>query len=403
MLIQRNGDLARLVRYKDKDIIKIITGIRRCGKSVLLNSLYYAYLLNSGVAEDHILRLAFDVHKYAALRSADALYAYLCEQIRDDDRYYIFLDEIQLVSGFEEVVNSIKQEFCVDIYLTGSNSRFLSGEINTIFRGRGIEIPIFPFSFEEFFSYRGGEVRQAFQEYLTYGGLPYVVAAEDNKEKHEYLQMIWQTVATADIVERHKIRNKALFGALVECLMSGIGSYVSALKLANTLKSNGFKTVDNETITNYLQYLCEAFLFYKARRYDVRGKEYLKTQNKYYVCDVGIRNSALQFRQTEITHLMENVVYMELLRQGLVVDVGKNLAKEIDFVAKDLQGKTYYIQVAYSIEDGTTKERELQAFQGLADGYQKILITADETPFHEVGSGYRLLNVYDFLLHRQLL
>lgn len=403
MYIQRREDLQRLIKYKDKDIIKIITGIRRCGKSVLLNQLYYAYLLNQGVDEAHILRLAFDLKKNEGLRDSDALYHYLCQNIVDDSRYYIFLDEIQLVPQFETVVNSIKAEYNTDIYLTGSNSRFLSGEINTIFRGRGIEISIHPFSFKEYYDYKGGDVREAFKDYMYYGGLPYVVTATDNQEKHAYLQMIWKTVATADIVERHKVRNKALFNAVVEFLMSGIGGYISASKIAKTLKSNGFKTADNETISAYLDYLCEAFLFYRANRYDVKGKEYLKTQNKYYVADVGIRNSALSFRQTEVTHLMENVVYLDLVRRGYTVDIGKNRDREIDFVAKDLQGKKYYVQVAYSIENEDTRDRELKAFAGLDDGYEKILITADETPFSAIGAGYQLFNLYDFLLQKRAL
>ncbi len=403
MYIKRDQLLQKLIRYRKKDIVKIITGIRRCGKSVLLNELYYDYLLSDGVPSDHIIKVSLDLRRWRMLRDADALYDYLVQEFKDDDLYYVFLDEIQLVDGFEEVVNSIKAEFNTDIYITGSNSKLLSHDINTLFRGRGIEIKVFPLSFSEFLSFRQIDKMDAFDEYVRFGGLPYAVMETGEQEKRAYLDMIVNTVVTRDMIDRYRIRNEALFIALIELLCSSIGSYVSTNKITNTLKSNGFQSVDNETISRYLTYICDAFLFYKADRYDIKGKEYLKTQNKYYVTDIGLRNAAIQYRQIEITHIIENLVYLELLRRGYIVDIGKNREKEIDFVAKELSGKRYYIQVSYTIQDEAVREREVSAFRLLDDGYKKILITMDRNPLSNLENGYQMLHLFDFLLNEQAL
>lgn len=403
MMIQRKKYLEKLIRYKDKDIVKIITGIRRCGKSVLLNEIFYKFLLESGIEKNHIIKLSFDMKKWERLRDGNALYEYINEQIVDDERYYIFLDEIQMVDGFEEAVNGIKAEFNSDVYITGSNSKLLSSDINTIFRGRGIEIKVFPLSFEEFYSYRNIDKNDAFNEYVMFGGLPYVVTQENRADKTEYLNMICSTVVTKDIIDRYNIRNEELFLAVMDVLCSSIGSYVSANRIANTLKSNGYKTIDNETVSDYLTYMCDAFLFYKVKRYDIKGKEYLKTQNKYYVCDLGIRNSKINYRQIEMTHIIENIVYLDLLRKGYIVDIGKNRNKEIDFLVKDLIDNQYYIQVSYTIDDVQTREREISAFYHLDDGYKKIVITMDNNPLTNLGNGYRKLNLFDFLLDDEIL
>lgn len=403
MMIQRKKYLEKLIRYKDKDIVKIITGIRRCGKSVLLNEIFYKFLLESGIDKNHIIKLSFDMKKWERLRDGNALYEYINEQIVDDERYYIFLDEIQMVDGFEEAVNGIKAEFNSDVYITGSNSKLLSSDINTIFRGRGIEIKVFPLSFEEFYSYRNIDKNDAFSEYVMFGGLPYVVTQENRADKTEYLNMICSTVVTKDIIDRYNIRNEELFLAVMDVLCSSIGSYVSANRIANTLKSNGYKTIDNETVSDYLTYMCDAFLFYKVKRYDIKGKEYLKTQNKYYVCDLGIRNSKINYRQIEMTHIIENIVYLDLLRKGYIVDIGKNRNKEIDFLVKDLIDNQYYIQVSYTIDDVQTREREISAFYHLDDGYKKIVITMDNNPLTNLGNGYRKLNLFDFLLDDEIL
>jgi len=383
--------------------VKIITGIRRCGKSVLLNEIFYNYLISSGVPADHIIRISLDLKKWEKLRDNDSLYNYLSQSIKDSDTYYIFLDEIQMVDRFEEVINSIKSEFNTDIYITGSNSKLLSHDINTIFRGRGIEIKVFPLSFSEFLDYRKIDKMDAFDEYIRFGGLPYAVRESNIQEKRAYLDMMVKTVVTRDMIERYNIRNESLFISLIELLCSSIGSYVSTSKIANTLKSNGFKTVDNETISRYLGHICDAFLFYKVGRFDIKGKEYLKTQNKYYATDMGLRNAAIGYKQIEITHIIENIVYLELLRRGYIVDIGKNREKEIDFVAKELTGKQHYIQVSYTTQNDATMKRELSAFQLLDDGYKKILITMDKNPLTNLDRGYQMLNLFDFLLNDNIL
>ena len=315
----------------------------------------------------------------------------------DKEKYYIFLDEIQLVDNFEDAVNGIKNDFNCDIYITGSNSEFLSSDINTKFRGRGIELRVFPFSFQEYYEFCGGDKYQAFNNYMLYGGMPYLIQEEDPIQKDKYLRMLVETVEINDIIDRHEIRNVEAFDAVVKLLCSSIGSYVSSSKIANTLKSNGIGSIDHKTVSNYLRYLCDAFMFYKVERYDIKGKAYLKTLNKYYVCDIGLRNALLNFRQIEPTHTIENIVYIELISRGYIVDIGNNSNKEIDFVAKNMRD-TYYIQVSYSIIDEATKQREISSFYNLDDGYKKIVITMDNDPFTNLENGYKKVNLIDFLL-----
>ena len=403
MYIAREQLLAKLARYRQKDIVKIITGIRRCGKSVLLNHLYYDYLLADGVPQDHIIKVQLDLKKWEALRDGNELYRYVSEQVRGGDEYYIFLDEIQLVEGFEEVVNSLKAEFNADVYITGSNSKLLSHDINTVFRGRGLEIKVFPFSFAEYLAYRQTDKAEAFDEYILFGGMPYAVQESDEQGKRAYLDMLVNTVVTRDMIDRYHIRNEDLFRSVIEVLCSAIGSYISPGKIANTLKSSGFKSVDNETVQRYLSYICDAFLFYKVNRFDIKGKEYLKTQFKYYAADLGLRNAAIRYKQTEITHIIENIVYLELLRRGYIVDIGKNREKEIDFVARSLNGRQYYIQVAYTVREAETRERELSAFRRLDDGFKKILLTMDRNPLTNLERGYQMLHLFDFLLNERAL
>jgi hypothetical protein len=398
MLIQRKRLLDTLIRYRHKDLVKIITGVRRSGKSVLLNDLFYQHLLDDGVQGDHIIKIAFDMKKWESLRDSDKLYSYLLSQFTDEKKYYLFLDEIQMVDGFEEVLNEIRSEYNTDIYVTGSNSKLLSSDINTIFRGRGIEIKCFPLSFQEFYSFHGGDKREALDEYMFFGSLPYAVTESDVHSKRDYLDMVANTVITRDMIDRYDIRDESLFRAVIQVLCSSIGSTVSSNKIANTLKSSGYKTIDNETVTRYLQHITDAFLFYKVNRYDIKGRVYLKTQQKYYACDMGLRNALIQYRQLEISRTIENIVYVELLRRGYAVDIGKNRDEEIDFVAGDMDGRKNYIQVSLTIENPEVKERELSSFRGLDDGYKKILITMDRTPFSNLGNGYRLLSLLDFLL-----
>lgn len=402
MYINRQKYLDKLISQKDKDIVKVITGIRRCGKSVLLFDIYYDYLLSVGVQKENVIKINLETKKNESLRNADALYNTIVEQIVNDDRYYIFIDEIQMVEGFEDVVNGLRVDYNCDVYITGSNSKLLSKDINTKMRGRSIEIKVYPLSFAEFYDYYGGDKRQCFNNYLMYGGLPYLVAEDDNKNKVEYLKMICETVVGRDIIERHGIRQENLFEAVIDFLCSNIGSYVSANKIADTLKSNGYSKVTPDTIGNYLEFICDAYLFYKAQRYDIKGKQYLKTLNKYYISDLGIRNSKLNYRQIEITHSLENIIYLDLIRRGYIVDIGKNNTKEIDFVARD-DRNLYYIQVAYTLSDPDKNEQEVSSFYGLDDGYKKLVITMDDDPFVNLKNGYKKINVFDFLLNDNIL
>ena len=402
MYINRQKYLDKLISQKDKDIIKVITGIRRCGKSVLLFDIYYDYLLSVGVQKDNVIKINLETKKNESLRNADALYNAIVAQIVNDERYYIFIDEIQMVDEFEDVVNGLRVDYNCDVYITGSNSKLLSKDINTKMRGRSIEIKVYPLSFAEFYDYYGGDKRQCFNNYLMYGGLPYLVAEDDNKNKVEYLKMICETVVGRDIIERHGIRQENLFEAVVDFLCSNIGSYVSANKIADTLRSNGYSKVAPDTIGNYLEFVCDAYLFYKAQRYDIKGKQYLKTLNKYYISDLGIRNSKLNYRQIEITHSLENIIYLDLIRRGYIVDIGKNNTKEIDFVARD-DKNLHYIQVAYTLSDPAKNEQEVSSFYGLDDGYKKIVITMDDDPFVNLKNGYKKINVFDFLLNDSIL
>lgn len=397
MYLNRQKYLDKLISQKDKDIVKVITGIRRCGKSVLLFNIYYDYLVSSGVNKDHIIKINLETKKNEVLRNSDALYNDIVKQIVDDGKYYVFIDEIQFVDNFEDIVNGLRVDYNCDVYITGSNSKLLSKDINTKMRGRSIEIKVYPLSFAEFYDYYGGEKRQCFNNYLLYGGLPYLLAENDNKNKVEYLKMICDTVVGKDIIDRHGIRQDDAFEAVINFLCSNIGSYVSANKIADTLKSNGYSKITHDTIGKYLEFVCDAFLFYRAERYDIKGKQYLKTLNKYYIADLGIRNSKLNYRQIEITHSLENIIYLDLIRRGYIVDIGKNNSKEIDFVARN-DKNLYYIQVAYTLSDPAKNEQEISSFYGLDDGYKKIVITMDDDPFVNLEKGYKKINVFDFLL-----
>ncbi len=401
-MIKRDALLSKLIDYKDKDIIKIITEIRRCGKSYLLFEIFYQYLIQQGIDKEHIIRINLESKKNENLRDGNQLYQYVEKQILDEKRYYIFIDEIQMVDGFEDVVNGIKNDFTSDLYITGSNSKLLSSDINTKLRGRGIEIKVYPLSFKEYYERIGGDRQKAFNSYIMYGGMPYLMSLNKDYEKTEYLKMLNETIGFKDIIERNQIKNESLFNSVLELLCSQIGSVVSPNKIANALKSNNFKTVDNETISNYLKYICDGFLFYKVSRYDLKKNKQLKTLNKYYVCDMGLRNEKLNFRQIETTHILENIVYLELIRRNYFVDIGKNNEKEIDFVARTYQD-LYYIQVSLSIEGKETKEREISAFKGLDDGYKKIVITMDNNPLIQLERGYKMINIFDFLLNENIL
>lgn len=400
-MIKRDFYLKQLILQKDRPIIKVVTGMRRAGKSVLLFDLFVDYLKMSGISEDHIITVNLEDIENVSLRNATSFYDYYLSRKKDDKKYYVLIDEIQYMEHFEDLVNSLNNKGC-DVYVTGSNSHLLSGDINTALRGRSIEIRVLPLSFAEYYDYKGGDKNDALQEYMLYGGLPYVATIDDAESKTQYLKMIDSTVVTKDIVDRHDIKNLGVFNGLVDFMYSNIGSLTSASKIAKTIKNTAGLNTTADSILNYLSYLTDAFLFYKTYRYDIKGKEYLKTLNKYYASDLGIRNAHLEFRQIEPTHAMENLIYLELIKRGYTVNVGVNGEKEVDFIASKNQNSVY-IQSAYSIIDPEKRRTELASFNNIADGYPKVVITMDNDPYDDLGNGYKKINLFDFLLGSSIL
>ena len=404
--IQRDFYLNQLIANKDRSVCKVVTGMRRSGKSYLLFTLFYEWLLDNGVPENRIIKIDLETQKNKPFRDSEKLYSHLKSLFRDKERYYILLDEIQEVDGFEDLVNGLMVDHNCDVYITGSNAKLLSKDINTRFRGRSVQIKVFPLSFLEFYSARQTErenIKDIFDEFMLYGSLPYLNELSARNEKIEYLNSIWETLLYRDIIDRYKIRNEHILDAVFDFLCSNIGSYVNANKIANTLKSNGYKEITDDTVGNYLEYLCESFLFYKVQRYDIRGRHYLKTQNKYYISDLGVRNAKLKFRQIEVTHSLENIIYLELIKQGFIVDIGKNDNREIDFVVRSLDGNQWYIQVAYTLQGEEKLQQETASLKNIKDGYRRIILTMDDDPFENLEGGIKKINVYDFLLGKKSL
>ena len=322
MEIKRGIYLDKLIRKKKNGLIKVITGVRRCGKSYLLFYLFHKHLLDSGVPENHIIEVALDDRSNKALRDPDAMLRFIKENIRDKEDYYIILDEVQYLNEFEDVLNSLLHIHNADVYVTGSNSKFLSSDVITQFRGRGDEIHVYPLSFSEYVPAYQGSVDEAWDDYLIYGGMPLILTMAEPEDKAAYLNSLFQKVYISDIVERHDVRNKVELDELVDILASAIGSYTNQSKLVRTFKSVKGKTISDKTIKNYIDYLIDSFLISKAVRYDIKGKKYIGSPSKYYFEDVGLRNARLGFRQVEQTHLMENIIYNELRNRGYHVDVG---------------------------------------------------------------------------------
>ena len=406
MEIKRDYYLQKLIDRKENHLIKIITGIRRCGKSYLLNHLFKNYLLETGVKKDHIIMVGLDDDDNEALLDVHELSKYIKSQIKDDDLYYILLDEIQLVEGFEYLLNGLLRKENLDVYVTGSNSKFLSSDIITEFRGRGDEIRVYPLSFSEFYSAYEGSKEDAWQEYYTYGGLPLVLSYKNEIDKMAYLENQRKNVYLNDVIERNNIQNEQDLYTIVEILSSSVGSLTNPLKLANTFKSNNSKTsITDKTIYNYLNYLEDAFLIESTKRYDVKGKKYIETPKKYYFTDIGIRNSFLNFRQQEENHLMENIIYIELRRRGFNVDVGvvevrdktgqKKL--EIDFVANRGNNR-YYIQSALTIDSKEKREQEERSLINTNDFFRKIIIVKDNIKRWRDDKGIVIMGIVDFLL-----
>ena len=414
MEIERNYYLNRLISKKQNGLIKIVTGIRRCGKSYLLDPIFKNHLLNNGVDASHIIKLELDSVENKEYTEPLKLYNYVMDKVKDNNTYYIILDEIQKVEDFESVLNSFLRKPNLDVYVTGSNSKFLSSDIITEFRGRGDEIRVYPLSFSEFMSVYDKDKITGLDEYITYGGLPLVATFNTYEEKMNYLNFQKDNVYLNDVIERNHIKNDTELRTLIEIISSSIGSLTNPVKLANTFVSKGYKTITNKTISTYLNYLEEAFLIEKAKRYDVKGKKYIDTPLKYYFADMGIRNSLINFRQLEKTHMMENVIYLELKKRGFSVDVGivekrqiENGKKElkhleVDFIANKGSSK-YYIQSVYNIEEEGKKDQELQSLLNIGDNFKKIVVVYDHFIKWQDEDGIIYMSIYDFLLNEESL
>jgi len=407
MEIKRDFYLNELVDRIDNGLIKIITGIRRCGKSYLLNIIFEKYLLDHGVDKDHIIKLSLDERVNSKYLNPDVLDQHIRNLIIDSKKYYLILDEIQEVKEFESVLIGFMNIRNVEIYVTGSNSKFLSSDIVTEFRGRGDEIRVYPLSFSEFFSVFGGTEEKALNEYYTYGGLPLTLLAKTDNAKINYLKTQKDNVYINDIVERNKVQNKEELEMLIQIIASDIGSLTNPLKLSNSFKErNRSSTMTDKTIYNYLGYLQDAFMIEKSRRFDVRGKKFIETPQKYYFTDMGIRNSFLDFRQSEeISHIMENTIYIELRKRGYNVDVGSveiregNIKKqlEIDFIANKGNNKIY-IQSALEMKTSEKIQQEQKSLLNVNDFFKKIIIVGDNVKKSRFDNGIIIMSIYDFLL-----
>ena len=415
MEIKRDLYLNKLINKKHNGLIKVITGIRRCGKSYLLFNLFKDYLAAEVTDEQHIIEIAFDSFENKRFRDPDVLYPYLKDNVCDDGMYYVLLDEVQLLGEFEAVLNSLTRMKNVDVYVTGSNARFLSKDVITEFRGRGDEVHMYPLSFAEFMSVYPGTKEDGWKEYMVYGGLPLILNIKKPEEKIAFLKSLLEETYISDIVGRHNVRNRAELEELLNILSSAIGSLTNPTKLSATFKSIKQKTISKTTIKNYIDYLCDSFLIDSAIRYDIKGKKYIDTPVKYYFTDMGLRNARLNFRQLEETHTMENVIFNELKIRGFNVDVGvisingvnekgngvrKQL--EIDFVCNK-GSKRYYIQSAYAIPDQAKMEQEQRSLILTGDFFKKIIITKDApTPYYN-DDGILVMSIYDFLLNENSL
>ncbi|MEE1322412.1 MAG: ATP-binding protein [Bacteroidales bacterium] len=410
MEIKRDKYLQQLIESRQNGFIKVVTGIRRCGKSYLLNVLFYKYLLANGISEDHIIRIDLEDRLNKDLRNPDTMLHYVHNRIKDKDLYYIIIDEVQLMDEFVDVLNSFRHIENADTYVTGSNSHFLSSDIPTEFRGRGETIHINPLSFSEFYSVKGGDKQEAWREYYTYGGLPLILSFDNEEKKINYLKNLFETVYLADIIERHKVKNENEMRELMLIIASSIGSPCNPTKLSNTFKSVKNVNIGSQTISNYLSYLLDSFLLNKAIRYDIKGKKYINTLAKYYFADIGLRNAILDMRQQEETHIMENIIYNELIVRGYRVDVGmveiKTLDKEgkwlrsqleVDFIAS-LGSKKYYIQSAFSIPDREKEIQESRSLININDSFKKIIIVKDHIMPRRNEEGILTIGLFDFLL-----
>ena len=395
--IERREYLEKLIAWKDRQVIKVITGVRRCGKSTLME-MFQDYLMKAGIAEEQLIAINFEDYDFHELRSSARLYAYVKERIVEGKRMYLFLDEIQHCEGFQEVVDSLYLKKEMDVYLTGSNAHMLSGELATLLSGRYVEIKMHPLSFREYVSSTGStdDLSRKYTEYLETSSFPYVLELKGQpREIYDYLEGLYHTIVIKDIAAHKKITDFMMLQSITEFLFDSIGSQLSTKKIADTMTSNGRK-IDVKTVERYLDGLMESFIIYQARRYNIRGKQYLKTLEKYYVVDIGMRYMLLGTRGTDVGHILENVIYLELRRRGHEVYVGKLDELEVDFVVKEPK-RTTYIQVAASVRDSNTLERELAPLQKIPDHYPKMILTLDEDPEADY-EGIRRMNALDWLM-----
>lgn len=411
MEIKRNIHLNRIIARKGNGMIKVITGMRRCGKSYLLFTLFHNYLLEQGVDEQHIIKVDMEDRRNAALRNPDALLNYIDSRMTDSQQYYILLDEVQLVAEFEDVLNSYLKITNADVYVTGSNAKFLSKDVITEFRGRGDEIRITPLSFQEFMSAKEGNREDLLNEYLTYGGLPQVVTMDEIERKVEYLKNLFTHTYIRDIKERYEIKKDDNLEELINLVASNIGSLTNPTKLENCFKSVKQSYLSKDTIKNYIDLMQDAFIIEKSIRFDIKGKKYIDTPSKYYFTDLGLRNARLNFRQTEFTHLLENAIYNELRIRGYSVDVGQipiftiredgkrqRSTLEVDFVC-NLGYKRCYIQSAYALPTEDKMKQEFNSLLRIKDSFKKIVIVGTPTPTYQNEEGILTMNIYDFLMN----
>lgn len=415
--VKRETYLNRLIVRKENGLVKAVTGPRRSGKSFLLNPIFKDHLLEQGVPEDHIISISFDVEDENTpqeLLDREKLKEYLYSRIiSKTEPYFIFLDEIQEVDGFEKIVNGLNNRPNVDVYITGSNSKFLSHDIITIFRGRSDEVNIMPFTFKEFCQDRTETVNELWKEYYTYGGLPALRKMPTYEQKITYLQRLWKKTYLDDVVERHRVENREALEAIADALCSSIGSLTNTSRITNTLASVRKIKITDDTVAKYISYLEEAFLFNEAKRYNIKGNKYYENIKKYYSVDVGLRNARLNYRQLEQTHLMENVIFNELLHRGFAVDVGvvelreKKDGKleykqyEVDFIAANGNEK-YYIQSAYEMSGDEKREQELKSLKRIDDSFQKIVIVKDDIMPYRDEKGIYYTGLYQFLMNDKL-
>lgn len=413
--IKRNTYLQRLIDREQNGLIKIITGIRRCGKSYILNNLFYKYLKEKGVQDDHIIKVALDDYDNEYLLLRGALSNRIKNSITGNGLYYVLLDEIQLAENFVGILNGLLKLPNVDVYVTGSNSKFLSNDIVTEFRGRGDEIRILPLSFSEFMSVYKDTIAQGWKEYYTYGGLPLILGQKSDEAKINYLKGQLRNVYLNDVIERNHVQSIEQINTVLEIIASNVGSLTNPLKLSNTFKSVANLTISDKTVSSFLRYFEDAFLINKAKRFDVKGKKYLASPSKYYFSDLGIRNATLNFRQQEENHIMENAIYLELLKRGFAVDVGivetskrnqqgkiiRNYA-EVDFIANSGNNK-YYIQSAFAMHSDEKKVQERNSLLNIKDFFKKIIIVADDIKRKRDESGIITMSIYDFLLDEKSL